>query len=59
MYGVEKEVGAGGRTRTDTTVKGPRILSPVRLPFRHTGNSSHPHFGKSALQKQATGGQRL
>jgi hypothetical protein len=30
-------VGAGGRTRTDTTFYGPRILSPVRLPFRHTG----------------------
>jgi hypothetical protein len=30
--------GAGGRTRTDTTFYGPRILSPVRLPFRHTGN---------------------
>ena len=29
--------GAGGRTRTDTTFYGPRILSPVRLPFRHTG----------------------
>jgi hypothetical protein len=31
------KVGAGGRTRTDTTFYGPRILSPVRLPFRHTG----------------------
>lgn len=30
--------GAGGRTRTDTACYGPRILSPVRLPFRHTGN---------------------
>ena len=29
--------GAGGRTRTDTAFYGPRILSPVRLPFRHTG----------------------
>lgn len=28
--------GAGGRTRTDTSFYGPRILSPVRLPFRHT-----------------------
>ena len=32
-----REFGAGGRTRTDTTFYGPRILSPVRLPFRHTG----------------------
>ena len=30
--------GAGGGTRTHTTFDGPRILSPVRLPFRHTGN---------------------
>ena len=29
--------GADGRTRTDTTFYSPRILSPVRLPFRHTG----------------------
>src|SRR5271169_195753 len=29
--------GAGGGTRTHTTFYGPRILSPVRLPFRHTG----------------------
>ncbi len=29
--------GAGGGTRTRTTFYGPRILSPVRLPFRHTG----------------------
>src|SRR5688572_17181640 len=35
--------GAGGRTRTDTTFYGPRILSPVRLPFRHTGRIGH-HF---------------
>jgi hypothetical protein len=33
--------GAGGRTRTDTTFYSPRILSPVRLPFRHTGNPAH------------------
>jgi len=31
------KVGAGGETRTHTTFYGPRILSPVRLPFRHTG----------------------
>ena len=28
-------LGAGGRTRTDTVSR--RILSAVRLPFRHTG----------------------
>ena len=32
------KAGAGGETRTHTTFYGPRILSPVRLPFRHTGN---------------------
>ena len=32
------KIGAGGGTRTRTTFYGPRILSPVRLPFRHTGN---------------------
>ena len=31
------QLGAGGGTRTRTTFYGPRILSPVRLPFRHTG----------------------
>ena len=31
------KVGAGGGTRTRTTFYSPRILSPVRLPFRHTG----------------------
>ena len=30
-------IGAGGRGRTDTDGEVPRILSPVRLPFRHTG----------------------
>ena len=34
--------GAGGGTRTRTTFYGPRILSPVRLPFRHTGESLAP-----------------
>ena len=33
----ETAIGAGGGTRTHTTFYGPRILSPVRLPFRHTG----------------------
>ena len=30
-------LGAGGGTRTRTTFYSPGILSPVRLPFRHTG----------------------
>ena len=32
------KIGAGGGTRTRTTFYSHRILSPVRLPFRHTGN---------------------
>ena len=35
---IDYPFGAGGGTRTHTTFYGPRILSPVRLPFRHTGN---------------------
>jgi hypothetical protein len=31
------KAGAGGETRTHTTFYGPRILSPVCLPFHHTG----------------------
>lgn len=35
---MPNRAGAGGGTRTHTRLfKGPRILSPVRLPFRHTG----------------------
>ena len=34
----ETKIGAGGGTRTRTTFYRPGILSPVRLPFRHTGN---------------------
>ena len=34
---TSKGIGAGGGTRTHTTFYGPRILSTVRLPFRHTG----------------------
>ena len=41
--------GAGGGTRTHTAFYGPRILSPVRLPFRHTGA---PDFPKPALVSQ-------
>jgi hypothetical protein len=44
---VEKQkstIGAGGGTRTHTTFYGPRILSPVRLPFRHTGNTNNQHI---------------
>ena len=36
----ETSIGAGGGTRTHTTFYGPGILSPVRLPFRHTGTTS-------------------
>src|SRR6266704_2873750 len=32
------QFGAGGGTRTHTAFYSPRILSPVRLPFRHTGS---------------------
>ena len=32
------KIGAGGGTRTHTTFYSPGILSPVRLPFRHTGS---------------------
>ena len=32
------QIGAGGGTRTRTPLYWPRILSPVRLPFRHSGN---------------------
>lgn len=34
---MPNQAGAGGGTRTHTPFYGPRILSPVRLPFRHTG----------------------
>ena len=44
--------GAGGRTRTDTTFYGPRILSPVRLPFRHTGKGG---FGIQPQRRFAGG----
>ena len=33
----QDKIGAGGGTRTHTTFYSPGILSPVRLPFRHTG----------------------
>ena len=36
-FTVYYRIGAGGGTRTRTTCYSPRILSPVRLPFRHTG----------------------
>ena len=34
---VLKLVGTGGGTRTHTEIALQRILSPLRLPFRHTG----------------------
>src|SRR5206468_9914842 len=36
--------GAGGGTRTHTAFYGPRVLSPVRLPFRHTGSVECKHW---------------
>src|SRR4051794_14312496 len=33
----QQKSGAGGRTRTGTAVKGGGILSPLCLPFHHTG----------------------
>lgn len=44
--------GAGGGTRTRTTFYGPGILSPVRLPFRHTGE---PVEAGSRLNRRWTG----
>ena len=35
-----KAVGTGGGTRTHTRIAPQRILSPLRLPFRHTGIAS-------------------
>jgi hypothetical protein len=35
--GAEKNDGTDGGTRTRTTLSGQRILSPLRLPFRHIG----------------------
>ena len=52
-----KIIGAGGRTRTDTTFYGPRILSPVRLPFRHTGSISQ-WVAKYTRDTKAASGQR-
>ncbi len=37
----QDKIGAGGGTRTHTTFYSPRILSPVRLPFRHTGKKGN------------------
>jgi hypothetical protein len=44
---LQAKTGAGGGTRTHTTFYGPRILSPVRLPFRHTG-----FHGKTLIAKR-------
>ena len=51
------QFGAGGGTRTRTTFYGPRILSPVRLPFRHTGISEvcDRYHGKTLQRVQAAG----
>ena len=52
-----KVVGAGGRTRTDTTFYGPRILSPVRLPFRHTGKGGLGINRSEGVRLEPTGQQ--
>ncbi|SVA21296.1 uncharacterized protein METZ01_LOCUS74150, partial [marine metagenome] len=35
-----KSAGTEGGIRTHTSVKGQRILSPQRLPFRHPGTET-------------------
>src|SRR5476651_743757 len=45
------QIGAGGGTRTRTTFYSPRILSPVRLPFRHTGCVPFTLIGKPVQVK--------
>ncbi len=37
LLGLTSSAGAGGGTRTRTGIAPQRILSPLRLPFRHTG----------------------
>ena len=37
LRGLTSSVGTGGGTRTRTGIAPQRILSPLRLPFRHTG----------------------
>ena len=54
---AKKQCGAGGRTRTDTTFYGPRILSPVRLPFRHTGKVGLEFRPQSKSRRVPTGWQ--
>ena len=44
--------GAGGRGRTDTDGEVPRILSPVRLPFRHTGMNLRMRVGEGFFASQ-------
>ena len=46
------KAGAGGETRTHTTFYGPRILSPVRLPFRHTGFDGKTLIAKGPERKR-------
>ena len=49
-----RPIGAGGGTRTRTSCYGPRILSPVRLPFRHSGSATE--FFRSRRILRAFGG---
>ena len=43
-------IGAGGRTRTDMVSR--RILSAVRLPFRHTGVSNQDYYTQNDIENQ-------
>src|SRR5438874_1425507 len=57
---IPKANGAGGGTRTHTAFYGPRILSPVRLPFRHTGNRSFCRSeikSRTCFRKELTAGK--
>src|SRR3989304_5699422 len=38
LWSLNSVLNAGGRTRTDTPQKRRGILSPLRLPFRHSGS---------------------
>ena len=51
----QDKIGAGGGTRTRTTFYSPGILSPVRLPFRHTGNILAQTQPLPRSQKQLAG----
>jgi hypothetical protein len=55
-------VPADGGTRTRTTLSGQRILSPLRLPFRHIGLRADPQstqFGPLRKPDRGTPGQAV